>query len=141
MELTKYTVGFLFSPSHQDVVLIEKRRPTWQCGFLNGVGGHIEPGETPLDCQMREFYEETGLSVSDWHEFATMRGGRFIVHTFMAVHHLYRDVKSMTDEPVSVFPVSTLHFLRVVPNLRFLIPMALAPDLKWPVHLNYDQQD
>ena len=141
MDLIKYTVGFLFSPSLQDVVLIEKRRPTWQCGFLNGVGGHIEPGETPLECQRREFREETGLNVDDWCEFAVMHGGRFVVHTFATVHHRFNSVQTQTDEPVGVFPISTLHHLNVVSNVRFLVPMALAKDLKWPVHLNYYQVD
>ena len=29
-----------------------------------GVGGHIEEGESPYDCIIREVYEETGLKIS-----------------------------------------------------------------------------
>lgn len=32
-----------------------------------GIGGHIEPGETALDCARREIFEETGLSAKDIH--------------------------------------------------------------------------
>ncbi|GHU90667.1 hypothetical protein FACS1894202_10830 [Clostridia bacterium] len=34
-----------------------KDRDTWETA-----GGHIEPGETPLDCAKRELYEETGAA-------------------------------------------------------------------------------
>ncbi|MBQ8109278.1 MAG: 8-oxo-dGTP diphosphatase [Clostridia bacterium] len=30
-----------------------------------GIGGHIEPGETPMDCILRECAEETGLTLLD----------------------------------------------------------------------------
>ncbi len=36
-----YVVGFMFTEDEKQVVLIEKKRPEWQAGKLNGVGGKI----------------------------------------------------------------------------------------------------
>ncbi len=58
----RFCVGFLFNPDMSQVVLIRKNRPEWQAGRLNGVGGRLEDGETPLRGMQRKFKEETAWS-------------------------------------------------------------------------------
>jgi 8-oxo-dGTP diphosphatase len=70
----EFVVGFLFSRCEQRVVLIEKNRPEWQAGLLNGPGGKIEPGETTLEAIRREFREEAGLDIPGWEHFCERRG-------------------------------------------------------------------
>ena len=37
--LKKWVVGFIFNSDMDHVLLINKNRPDWQIGFLNGIGG------------------------------------------------------------------------------------------------------
>lgn len=45
-------------------------------GKWNGLGGKLEPGETPEECAIREIYEESGLRVRQprWKGFLTFPG-------------------------------------------------------------------
>jgi 8-oxo-dGTP diphosphatase len=125
----RYVVGFLFSEDRQRVVLIEKKRPAWQAGRLNGVGGHVEEGETPMMAMVREFEEEAGLSIPRWEHFAVLTDAmqaRFHVDFFRAFGDV-RYAYAVTDELIQVEAVNQLP-PAVLPNLRWLIPMALSVD-------------
>ena len=130
MKQVFYVAGFLFTDDSRHVVLIEKVRPEWQAGLLNGIGGHVEPGETPLEAMVREFNEETGVEVSTWKQFATLKGEsdvQWTVHFFCAFDtRAFQRVEQMTDEsPVKMW-VDSLDFDGTIPNLSWLIPMALT---------------
>lgn len=46
-------------------VLVGKRRNTHGTGMWAFPGGHLEFGESPENCALREVYEETGLSINN----------------------------------------------------------------------------
>ena len=121
--MKSYVLGFLFSPSRGQVLLIEKRRPEWQAGKYNGLGGKIENGESSLEAMEREFKEEAGLDKLQWTEFAHMTGPGWRVFCFYATGDVNAAVPQ-TDEPLVV--ISTRYFRDhpVIPNLHWLIPMA-----------------
>lgn len=123
---THYVAGFLIEryESYEGVILIRKRRPDWQAGRLNGVGGHIEPGETAAQAMRREFQEEAGLDIDDWEHFATVRGHWGSVAFFRAFRPV-ADVKTMTDEPIEAHAIDeALTSGQCLPNLSWLIPLA-----------------
>ncbi len=66
-------------------LLMGKRRDN---GKWNAPGGHVEPGESPLEAAHRELHEETGLKVSPaamrFHKVTPVKGGAVHVHTFRA---------------------------------------------------------
>jgi len=42
-----------------------KKENDMHAGKWNGLGGKLEPGETPEECAIREIYEESGLKVKN----------------------------------------------------------------------------
>lgn len=119
---TRYCCGFLFEKDK--VALIRKSRPTWMAGKLNGIGGHIEQGESPADAMVREFREETGAetTVMSWWPFAVLSGENFVVH-FFSSYGILGELKTTTDEEIVVVPVSEVTVHNAIPNLTWLIPM------------------
>jgi len=124
--MKSYVAGFLFDKKEQRVVLIKKKHPEWQKGHLNAVGGKIEPGETPLMAMRREFWEEAGESIEDWKQFVRLGSpGAWEVFFFVA-HGDVDKVRTCTDEEIEVHCTCLLEVLPVLPNLRWLIPMAMS---------------
>jgi 8-oxo-dGTP diphosphatase len=119
-----YCLGFIF---HGDrVVLISKKRPEWQVGKLNGIGGKVEPGETSVAAMSRECKEETNVFIpeSAWTYFATLQGDGYIIDVFFTHEGTLTSLKTTTDEEISVEWIDELNRIPVIPNLRWLIPMA-----------------
>jgi 8-oxo-dGTP diphosphatase len=126
---TQYVVGFLIRVNIQkqgyEVALIQKNRPAWQKGKWNGIGGHIEVGETPLEAMKREFNEEAGVLSERWEQYCTVYYSDAIIHFFRNFGDL--DIQTKTDEIVFWQPLDKLTD-NVIPNLHWLIPLSLYND-------------
>lgn len=140
-------VGFLFSPNLKNVMLIEKTNPEWQAGWMNGVGGKIEPGETPLEAMKRETEEEFGIVVDGWNQFTTMyfEENDFTLHCFRYVCKTtdeFISVKQTTEEKPVPLNLSYLQSesVKVINNLRWLIPMAIWEAPTGVLQLNISKQ-
>ena len=129
-----YVVGFFFNIQTRSVVLIQKLTPEWQMGRYNGVGGKVEGHEIPHDAMVREFKEETDALVRKWDLFAELHGGmgndRWIVYYFRAFTTLALAsvVRTMEAEPIRVVSTYDVKVPACLPNLTWLIPMALSMD-------------
>jgi 8-oxo-dGTP diphosphatase len=129
---TVYCLGFLFSEDREWVVLMKKARPQWQRGKFNGMGGHVDDGETPVEAMEREALEEAGvLGTTNWEFFATMAGDDWTVHCFRAFDTQASEEANNagSDEPLSYVPVNRLHEWETLPNVPWLIGMALDRDI------------
>lgn len=67
--MTNYVVGFLFTQSKSECLLVKKNKPEFMKGLWNGIGGSINDGEFPITAMCREAKEEAGLDVI-WVQFA-----------------------------------------------------------------------
>lgn len=122
---TNYVGGFLFSPTGQYVALIQKNKPAWQNGKLNAIGGKIELGETAEAAMRREFLEEAGLDIPDWRQFCVLTGKDYMVHFFETAHPRWAELESLTDEIVNIYDTKDIRTLNIIPNLKWLVPLAL----------------
>lgn len=59
--MLKFTICFI--KKADKILLLNREKASWM-GMWNGVGGKLEPGETPRESIIREIAEETGISVS-----------------------------------------------------------------------------
>lgn len=120
-----YVLGFAFTPNGK-VALIQKNRPEWQAGRFNGIGGHVEDTESHVLAMAREFYEETGVPISQelWEYRGLMRGEDWVVHVFTVTDPSVSFVQSMTDEIVELLDVDDLKIEDIVltmANVKSLI--------------------
>lgn len=142
--MTEYVCGLMFSTNRQNVLLIEKDRPEWQAGKFNAVGGKIEEEDKwsatklnvvanePKYCYsllaiIREFKEEVGIDTlpEDWELFCICEGTDSRIYYFRAFSDKLMDFKQMESEEPMVLPANDIRFRETVPNLQFLVPMAL----------------
>ena len=81
----------ILAEEREEGLLIRKKRGIG-AGKINGPGGKIDPGETPLECAIRETREELCVTALHpekhgelWFEFTD--GLRMLVHVFLAKTH------------------------------------------------------
>lgn len=124
--LRHYVLGFAFSPDYARVALIRKRRPAWQAGYLNGIGGKLEAPERPVQAMVREFREETGAGTApdDWRRLASLRFEGARVDVFETCRADLTSLDTMTDEPVIIIPSLPVP-PDAIANLNWLIPLAI----------------
>lgn len=132
-----YVCGFAMTQHGDRVLLVKKTHPNWQAGKFNGIGGHVENGESAGAGMAREFKEETcgrlvGSALyqpSGWRHFLTLMGDDWqclFFHGLMSaldmsmMHGRLNDVK----EELASIAVAQLSTLPIIPNLAWIVTLA-----------------
>lgn len=125
--MTKYVCGFCFNENLTRIALIEKKKPKWQEGLLNGIGGKIEEGETPEQAMIREFKEEAGIDTEQWSPFVTISGEGWRVYFFYYIEkEIFDYIRTQEDEGIFLLDVDgVFDNYACIKNLEWLIPMAI----------------
>lgn len=141
-QMVEYVLGFRFSTDLKKVVLIEKLKPSWQAGKLNGVGGKLESNETLSEAIAREFKEETSVQTypSEWSYALTMIDKKnepknWLVHVFCSVGDITQ-CHTVEREKIFICDVDNLP-KNLIPNLRWQIPMLLDQTVQRPIEIGF----
>jgi len=136
-----FTLCFLL---HGDEVLMLHRRFPPNQGLWNGVGGHIEPGETPRQAVIREVAEETGYQINapqfagllTWEGFEIPPGG-IAIFTAQVFHRNF--VTNHEGELAWKAHQWACSSPEVVDNIHVFLPPILAGEK--PQHYHFRYQD
>ena len=121
--MIRYVCGFIISTDLKKVALIEKNRPKWQQGYLNGIGGKIENSESIYDAVAREFQEETGCNTNtnDWIYFDSIINNEFELYFLYFISNKIYDVLTITDEIVNVYEIDNLQEYKLINGIYDVI--------------------
>ena len=131
-----HSMGLIFNESYDRLVLIQKNRPDWQKGSLNGIGGKIEEGENEYGCIVRECKEECNLDIKNWllkGEFVHNKHDWNVAVFFASISDKYIDhhIKTMTDEKILYHPLDVYYDgnYSVLPSTRCAIEICVQAQL------------
>ena len=146
----RYTVvprTLIFITAESDLLLL-RGAPTkriWP-NRLNGIGGHLEAGEDPLDGARREVQEETGLEL----DALTLRG---IIHVagqapdpgvllFVYVARTrHRIIQASPEGALEWHPLQALPYDEMVEDLPHLLPLLFGHAPASMVYGSYQADD
>jgi len=129
-----YVCGFAIYPPRWVLLVRKKFGPSAVVGRLNGVGGKVEEGESPLQAMRREFREETlGIDVLEdrWRSGVILEASHWEVHFFSTNVEMDKGPPPENDvgEEMNRYPLKNLSRLDVVPNLHWLLPLCIDRDV------------
>jgi len=126
--MIEYVIGIIYDTEKSQTLLIRKNRPEWQLGMLNGVGGHIEPSETPYEAMVRECKEECNLTLYNWLSLGTITDNiEYKVHYFLSEVKDFTKAKPLTDEVIEILFLDVIDYTQIVAPTDVFMRIGLKP--------------
>ena len=135
MEIKHYVVSFLFTPDFKNVWMIEKQKPEWQKGCLNGIGGKVENEETYKEAAIRELTEESGIFKNDISEVGSMSGKNNNGENFKAV--IFTGITdeqlfTTTNENIELIKINEIKNFNHIENVPMIVESCLLKEEGYP---------
>jgi len=125
---THYTCGFIYHNDMNNILLIQKKRPSWQNGKINGIGGKVETFDSnSLQGWIREVKEEANIHISSKqkiYNFCRLVGTNYSIEFFCTFFKNPIKFRSETDELIIDIPIQDLPKYNLLHNLPWLIEMS-----------------
>lgn len=118
------------------VLLVEKKRPQWQNGRLNLIGGKVEENELTCQAVIREVKEESGFDVTRSKIFGTIVGDDYTVYCCVGYINSSEEPKPRKEEDEIVkwyWWESIKYNSKLIPNLFVIIPLLEMEMFGWKI--------
>jgi 8-oxo-dGTP diphosphatase len=113
----------------EEILLIRKKRGLG-AGKINGPGGRLDPGETPLACAIREIQEElraTPLGLVQLGELRFQFAGGYSIHVHVFRADDCEGEPAETDEAIPLWtPVDRIPYDEMWADDRLWLPLVLG---------------
>jgi 8-oxo-dGTP diphosphatase len=111
-----------------NILLIRKKRG-FGAGKINGPGGKVGPGESPLEAALRETFEELAITPLDAEQLGELhfqfRDG-YSLRCLVFIAHHYLGTPRETDEAVPVWtPLDQIPYEEMWADDRYWLPLLL----------------
>ncbi|MCS5636307.1 MAG: 8-oxo-dGTP diphosphatase [Myxococcota bacterium] len=123
------TATLTFVTRRGEVLLIRKKRGLG-AGKINGPGGRLEPGETPIECAVREVQEELDVTPIDPKPRGELRFqfvDGYSIHVYVFTTDAHRGEARETDEAVPLWtPMGAIPYGEMWADDILWLPRVLA---------------
>ena len=110
------------------ILLIRKKRG-FGAGKINGPGGKVDPGETPLESALRETYEELGIKPLGAKQHGELRfqfRDGYSLHCAVFLAHDFEGELRETDEAVPLWtPLDAIPYDEMWADDRHWLPLLI----------------
>lgn len=145
-----YTLAFIKRNNH--ILMLNRKKQPW-LGSWNGVGGKRKAGESPIDCVIREIYEETNIKVAkeqvkdkgtvSWNSLDALGQGLHLFLIEMRSDYAYQTPITVDEGVLDWKPIDWINQkdnYGVAWNIPYFLPVMLNDPNRYHYHCIFSER-